>query len=531
MIRTNQPRALTVLIILLTALILTACRSSGVVSEELVYGLTLTPSGLDPHLNASSELGIPLSSVYDTLIFRDPETGDFVPGLAQRWHVSEDGCTYTFFLREDVIFHDGTPFNANAVAANLDYITDPEHRSQKAVFMLGPYAGWSIPDANTIVIHLTEPFSPLLDSLSQVYLGMASPLALETWGPAEYQFHQVGTGPYRFIEYIPNDHITLERNPDYAWSPSIYNSHTATVERITFRFFTDSATRAYALETGQVDVLGEIPTTEALRLSQLNEFELFTIRIPGIPFQFIFNTARTPTDDAAIREALIQALDREFIVSTIFMDTSPVAQGPLSANLLAPTASTSFPAYNPDAAMGDLTAAGWERSSQTGVLSRGDIPFTLTIIVPPWGSAPEVAQLMAASWQELGINVEIELVPGFGSLLEAQRSGIYHLIAMNDFGSDSNVITPYYSSDGLYNWSGYSSPDMDQLLSEAVSSPPDGEQRLGIYREIAFLVRNEALIIPIRDYVNLVVANQRVDGLHFSSQGWFPYLIDVRLNS
>jgi len=531
MIRTNQPSALPILLILLTALILTACQSSGITPEGLVYGLTLTPSGLDPHLNASSELGIPLSSVYDTLIFRDPETGEFVPGLAQRWQVSDDGCRYTFFLREDVIFHDGTPFNANAVAANLDYIVDPDHRSQKAVFMLGPYAGWSIPDPNTIVIHLTEPFSPLLDSLSQVYLGMASPLALETWGPAEYQFHQVGTGPYRFIEYIPNDHIILERNPDYAWSPSIYNSQTASVERITFRFFTDSATRAYALETGQVDVLGEIPTTEALRLSQLDEFELFTIPIPGIPFQFIFNTEHEPTDEASIREALIQALDREFIVSTVFMDTSPIAQGPLTANLLPPTASTTFPAYDPDAAIRVLTAAGWDRSSQSGDLSRGEIPFVLTVIVPPWGSAPDVAQLMAAAWQELGIDVVIKLVPGFGSLLEAQRSGDYHLIAMNDFGSDPNVITSYYASDGLYNWSGYSSPDMDQLLVEAVLSSPDGEQRLAIYREIAFLVQDEALIIPIRDYVNLVIANQRVDGLHFSSQGWFPYLIDVRLNS
>jgi peptide/nickel transport system substrate-binding protein len=77
---------------------------------RIVYGLTLAPSGIDPHVNASSELGIPLTSVYDTLVYQDPETGEFVPGLAERWEVSDDGTVYTFYLKKGVKFHDGTPF-------------------------------------------------------------------------------------------------------------------------------------------------------------------------------------------------------------------------------------------------------------------------------------------------------------------------------------------------------------------------------------------------------------------------------------
>lgn len=137
----------------------------------LTYGLTLAISGIDPHLNASSELGIPLASVYDTLLFRDPETGEFVPGLAESWSISNDGLSYEFHLRQDVVFHDGTPFNAEAVRANIEYILNPDNHSQKAAAMLGPLQTVEVVDDATLNFHLSEPYAPLLDSLAQVYLG------------------------------------------------------------------------------------------------------------------------------------------------------------------------------------------------------------------------------------------------------------------------------------------------------------------------------------------------------------------------
>jgi peptide/nickel transport system substrate-binding protein len=97
------------------------CSQAGNADEatEVVYGLTLPPSGIDPHINASAELGIPLRSVYDTLVYRDPNTLEFVPGLAEAWTISEDGLTYTFTLKQGIIFHDGTPLDAEAVRINL----------------------------------------------------------------------------------------------------------------------------------------------------------------------------------------------------------------------------------------------------------------------------------------------------------------------------------------------------------------------------------------------------------------------------
>jgi peptide/nickel transport system substrate-binding protein len=110
---------------------------------KLVYGLTLSPSGIDPHVNASSELGIPLRSVYDTLVYRALDndaapTQRFVAGLAESWEVSADGLIYTFHLRRDVRFHDGTSLNAAAVRSNIQRVVDPATNSQQAVFLLGP---------------------------------------------------------------------------------------------------------------------------------------------------------------------------------------------------------------------------------------------------------------------------------------------------------------------------------------------------------------------------------------------------------
>ena len=516
-------------LILLVLLLSAACAPAQAEPPTLRYGLTLAPTGIDPHLNASSELGIPLSSVYDTLVFLDPDTGEFVPGLAERWEISPDGRTYTFHLRQDVVFHDGTPFNAEAVRANIEYTLDPENHSQKAASMLGPFGSVEVVDEHTVALHLEDPFAPLLDSLSQVYLGMASPEALDQWGPAEYQFHQVGSGPYRFVEYIANDHLTLERNPDYAWGPSIYHAESAAIERIIFSFYESEPTRALALQGGEVDVVGEVPPRDAARLVDTGEFTLTPVAIPGQPLEYFFNTRRSPTDDLRVRQALTLAVDRDSIVRTIFGSYSPVAQGVLSAVTPGFAPEISFPSYDLDAARELLGEAGWEDADTDGIMSRDGEALTLALVAPNWGSNPEVAQLLQAAWEELGAEVSLEVAAGFGPLREAQAAGAYNAIGLNFSGTDPDQLRAFYASDGLYNWSGIADPQIDAILTEASQLPLDPELRLERYRQLAETVRDHALVLPLRDYVDLVVSSNRVQGLRFSAQGWFPHLIELRL--
>lgn len=516
-----------IMLLIVCTISIVSCGTQPENQPTLIYGLTLSPSGMDPHINASAELGIPLRSVYDTLVYLDPVSGEFVPGLAETWKISRDGKRYTFELRADVRFHDGTRFNAEAVQANIEYILNPDHHSQKAASLLGPIKEVEVIDDYRVAIHLHQPFAPLLDSLSQVYLGMASPQALAEYGPAEYQFHQVGTGPYRFVEYIPDDRILLERSNEYAWAPEIYQQEQATYEQIEFRFFEDIATRSIALESGNVGILGEIPPLDAGRLAEQERFNLHPIAIPGQPLQYLFNTLAQPTDDVRVRRALIHAVDRQMIVDTLFGSTSLVSQGPLSQVQFGDLLTSSIPAHDLEQSTRLLRQAGWSIADDGVLRDETGNPFELHIIAPIWGSNPEVSQLLKVAWESLGANVTLEIAPGFGPLREAQASGDYNLIGINFFGTDPDLLRPMFTSKGLFNWSGYTNSELDHLLEEAAQTSLDPELRRSLYRQAITQINSQALVLPVRDYVNLVIAQSDIQGLSYTAAGWFPILIDL----
>jgi len=527
---------LTLTLITLLLSLATGCQSpaGGPGGRKLVYGLTLTPSGIDPHVNVSSELGIPLTSVYDTLVWQDLD-GKFVPGLAESWEVSEDGLTYTFHLRQDVKFHDGAPFNSQAVKSNLDRIVDPQTKSQKAVFMLGPYDHAEVVDDYTVKVYLKEPFAPLLDSLSQVYLGMASPAAIEKWG-LDYQMHQVGTGPFMFKEYVPKDHLTLTRNPDYNWPPAVFGHQGAAyLQEVEFRFFVEPATRVLALEAGEAHIMGEMPPQDAQRLSDDPGFQLIPAALPGTPLQIFLNTERPPTDDLSVRQALVYATDREAIVMAIFKNLSPVAHSPLNAVTIGAAAKTmpydeevaGLYNYNPELAKDLLKEAGWVDVDGDGVLEKDSQPLRVEAYLMGWGFMPEVAQLVQAQFKAVGVEMQSQVV-AYPAALEAAREGKHNLIPFALSSSDPDILRTFFHSEGGFNWAKVRAPRLDALLEEGARTL-DPEKRKEIYAEAQQIIMAEALIIPIRDYVNINAASAQVKGLRYDSRGWFPWLYDVYL--
>ncbi|MDZ4763928.1 MAG: ABC transporter substrate-binding protein [Chloroflexota bacterium] len=494
--------------------------------HKIVYGLTLQPSGFDPHIHASSELGIPLRQVYDTLVYRDPETQAFVPGLAESWTISPDGLIYTFNLRRDVRFHDGTPFNAAAVGANLDRIVSPDTGSLKAVFMLGSYSGHELVDDYTIRLLLSESYSPLLDSLSQVYLGMASPTAFNAVSRDRYQFHQVGTGPFTFVEYVPGDRLVLRRSADYAWAPPFYRAALGTsVDEVEFRFFTESpATRAIALESGDAQIMGELLPSDARVLTNNSAIRLIPVPVVGQPLQFLMNTGRYPTDDLRVRQAILFGTNREAIVDAVFQRYSPVAWGPLSAN--SPYYDRGLRgayAYDPTQARALLEQAGLTDTDNNGFVEAAGVEIVINVIVPPWGLIPEVAQLIQDQWRTIGLRAELMPVPSRNILVETVNQGEYNLVAFYSFGVDGSVLNDYFLSSGSLNWARIGNPDLDNWLMEATRQT-DFAARQGLYSQIQRLIMNEAFILPIRDYVNLNGASATLDGVAFDAYGWFPLI-------
>jgi peptide/nickel transport system substrate-binding protein len=504
------------------------CRSAQSSGGSIVYGLTLTPSGIDPHVDASSELGIPLTSVYDPLVWLTPD-GEFVPGLAEDWEISDDGLVYTFYLRDDVTFHDGTPFDAEAVRFSLDRIADPDTQSRKARGMLGPYERTEVVDETTVRVHFQEPYAPFLASLSTVYLAMVSPEAVSTWGD-EYQFHQVGTGPFIFEEYVPKDHLTLVRNADYDWAPSFFDHQgPPKLEQVTFRFYTDPATRVLALESGEADVMGEIPPQAAVRLADDSDYELLPVPIPGQPLQFFMNTRRAPLDDQRVRQALVYAVDRTAIVDTVFESYSPPAYGPLNRSTFAYDSRVEgMYAYDPERAGDLLDEAGWTDTDGDGIRDRDGQPLDLETILMGWGYIPEVGEMLQDQFSAVGVGMTSRQTT-FSNALGDIAEGSYDLAPFLFSNSDPDILrTTFHSSnvDGGFNWSKVSDPQLDAWLEEGKQTM-DETARRQIYANIQQHIMDEAMIVPIRDYVNLNAAAADVQGLQYDRQGWFPWLYGV----
>lgn len=500
--------------------------------RRIVYGLTLEPSGFDPHIHQSSELGIVLRQVYDTLVYRHPQTNELVAGLAENWTISDDGRIYTFFLKHGVTFHDGEPFNAQAVGANLDRITSPDTPSQRAVFMLGPYVGYTIVDDFTIQINLSQPFAPLLDSLAQVYLGIASPKALAEYSVNRYQFHQVGTGPFRFIEYTTGDKLVIRRNPNYTWGPEFYgNLPENAVEEVVFRFFADPATRLTALESKAAHIMGELPPASARAITANSTIQLFPVAIPGMSMQFLFNTQRYPTDDVVVRRALIQATNRALIADVVYQGFSPIAWSPLSANTLFynPQLVGMYP-YDPENARRLLESVGFADKDKNGYLDAGDGDLEVILLFAPWNFMPETAQLIQQTWRDVGVKAIFKQVAGFTALREAVNTGEYNLVAFDNAGYDPQMLNRFFMSNGVNNYARFSNAEMDVALMNATAEL-QFEMRFARYAQLQQFIMDNALVLPIRDYVNVNGAVAEIGGLIYDTYGWFPLLYGVTLNS
>ncbi len=175
-----------------------------------------------------------------------------------------------------------------------------------------------------------------------------------------------------------------------------------------------------------------------------------------------------------------------------------------------------------------LEEAGWIDSDGDGTLEKDGQPLTLDAVVMTWGSVPEVAQLVQSQWAEIGITLRTETLT-YPAALEIAREGEYHIIPQNFSGSDPDLLRIYYHSGEPFNWSKMSDAPLDDLLDRARNISDPG-QRSELYAQAQQRIMELALLVPIRDPVNLNAANGRVKGLRFDAHGWFPMLHDVYLS-
>ena len=502
-------------------------RSGGV----LVYAIEGDPDRLDANLSGLRTSQIVFFQIFEPLVVRDPADNTFKPWLAASWEVSADGKAYTFKLRRDVKFHDGTPFDAAAVKFNMDRTHDPALATRCAGCAVGFYEATDVVDPFTVRIRLKAAWAPFLDAMSLFYR-MVSPEQVRKVGNQDFGRQPVGTGSLKFVEWIPNNRIVLERNPDYAWAPSIFkNKGRSYVDRVIFRIIPEPSTRVAALEAGEIQVASAVPAPDFARLSKDQRFQPIVGLSPGIPFTFAINTTKPPTNELAVRRALEYGIDREIIAKAAYQAFQPFGAFRPAYTLLSHITwgydkSTEMYEYDPDRARALLEEAGW-RAGPDGVRQKGG--QRLEVVLNSWEHGPP--EIMQSHLRRIGVSLKIGILNAL-AVNEAQRKAESHMSPLPAARTDPDILSVALHSrnfpPGGFGFSFIKDADLDRLLDQAATEV-DQAQRKQLYSKVIRLALERAYMLPVHNRDNVSLTAARVRDLRFDVTGFFPWIHEVWL--
>jgi peptide/nickel transport system substrate-binding protein len=500
----------------------------------LTYALRDEPDRLDPNLSGLRPSQIVFFQIFDPLVVRDKRDKKFKPWLASSWTVSSNGRVYTFKLRQGVKFHDGTPFNAAAVKFNFDRTHNPKLASRCGGCAVGFYDRAEVVDQQTVRVHLKRPWAPFLDAAS-LYYRMVSPAGVKQHGDQDFGRHPVGTGPFKFVEWVPNDHITLERFQEYNWAPSILKHNGAAyVDRVVFRMIPEDSTRVAALESGEVQVIDNAPAQDFERLTKDQRYQGLVGLVPGVPFDFAMNVARAPTNELAVRQALSLGIDREAIVKTVFGPFQGVGAFRPAYGLLTPYTyafDKGADLYRYDAARAKalLDGAGWKPGAD-GIRQKGG----RRLVVPLGSWEHGVPEVMQAQLKSIGVELKLFIATGTAiqTVNENQRKGVTVMSPLPAPRSDPDIISALLHSrnvgGGGFNFSFVKDPELDRLL-DAQAVEVNETKRAQILASVQRLVMRKAYMLAVYNWDNISLKQASVNDLEFDSIGFFPWLYDAWL--
>ena len=516
------------LIAALLAIGLVPAMAQGQTELSIGFSFVIVDS-LDPGVTTSSGTEIIDGHVFDTLVIQKP-LGTFYPGLATEWSVNDDATEYTFTLRDDVTFHDGTPFNADAVKFTFDRIVDPDLNSQMAFSFLGGtnYSETEVVDDYTVVVRFNQPNAAFMDSVTHPQLGPVSPTAVMELGSNFGITGLVGTGPFMFESYTPESEVVLVRNPDYAWGNEDVYGRTGPpdLERITWKLIQENSTRVASLESGEVDFIDAVPPLDIARLQDDPNVEVLIADQPGHGWSLMFNAENPPTDELAVRKAVAMAVDKEAMVDVVFNGYGSVACSALTKVMFGYDPDTcDYLPYNPEEAGNILEEAGWVMNEETGIRERDGEPLVLHHYYragaePGDSIAPFVREDLAA----IGIDFVLhgETRQGY---FDAVRAGQHNTQNWWDTQTDPDGVmrTLFHSSnaDGGTNRNRYRNEEMDMMIDAAVGVA-DPEARAAAYAEIQRKVGDEVIMMFFQDPVVVFAHDPALSGIEIFGGGFSP---------
>ncbi|HEY3355102.1 MAG TPA: ABC transporter substrate-binding protein [Polyangia bacterium] len=487
-----------VLAVLAAAAIAASCglgRGSGAAEgrgESLIVGRASDPLSLDPARTTDSESIETCEQVFEHLVRYRFDSMEIEPALATHWEVAPNGREWTFHLRTGVTFHDGTPLTADAVVWSLERQRDPSHRDHKPDFVYWESSFRNIQkiekvDELTVRITIERPYAPFLANLAMFPVSILSPGAVRRAGEG-YDRHPVGTGPFRFVEWIPGERLVLTANP-YYWGGA------PKLEYLVFRPIRDARQRLQAMEGNAVDVAYGLAPHDIpyVRLHP----DLMLHRAPGNNVAYLaMNTQKPPFNDVRVRRAVNYAINKVPLTKLIHQGMATPAKGPVPPGLWGYLADQPDYHYDRERARALLREAG---------VPVGVRPRLYTSADPrPYLPAPErVARIIAYNLREVGLNVEVVSQP-LGAHLRSMSNGEHDLCLhgwTGDNGDPDNFLYMLLDRDNTVpglarNVAFYRNGALHGLLIWARESG-DRAERVRLYEQAQRIVHEEAPWVPL----------------------------------
>lgn len=367
-------------------------------SRTVVLARTAEAPSLDPHQATAAPSVYVYANIFDTLVEQDRDL-TLKPALAETWE-QQSPSTWRFHLRQGVMFHDGTPFNADAVKFTFDRALN-EQTPARGLSMAGPFTGVEVIDDYTVDISTTDSYGPFLSALSEVFVfGIVSPTAVEKFGE-DFGRNPVGTGPFKFTSWEQNAQIVLSRSDDY-WGEA------PQIDELVFRVIPESSSQLIALGTGEID---GIISPDANILPRLRSDSNVTVyEVPGIRMLFVgFNTQRPITGDVAVRRAFNYAINRQGIADQVLRGAAVPAKGYLPEKVFGFADVGTFE-YDPEKALEMLAEAGWTPGGD-GMLQKDGEPLSISF----WGytgrdpSSRQIGEVVQSNLKEIGVDVQLRI--------------------------------------------------------------------------------------------------------------------------
>jgi len=492
-----------------------------------------TPRTYDPRVTSSRHEYQVIAQIFDTLISSDGSNKLF-PGLATAWEAAPDNKSVTLKLRTDVGFHDGTPFDADAVKFTFDTIADPQTASEGAITQLGPYAGCKVIDSHTVRVDYSQPFGAAIASFAEGTLAPVSPTAVKRMGNQAFSQAPVGAGPFRFVSWEQGRQVIMERFDKYNWAPPFNAGQgPSKVQRIVNRFIPDASTRVAALEAGEIDISDATPILDMKRLKDTAGYNTMIGNAAGIPFGLELNGSRGIFADINVRRALALAIDKPALCDNLFFGLIDPAYGPLSADT--PGYWKGVEAYyKPDtkAAMALLDQSGW-KPGPDGIRVKDGVRLSGFYGAPP-PLEPDTAVEIQAVAKRVGIELKVETIT-FARNQALVFDNTFDTLPVRWIQADPMCLENLFASVNIstpghykYNWMQLKDPKLDDLFAQgrAVS---DQSKRDAIYADAQKIIMESALWLPIHNQVQTIATSAKKKGYHFARTSWVALFYDVTL--